>query len=421
MGEIDSTNHSRTQHSLFFSICVLVAAIAGNGGILPRQVWAEEGHLFYGSSPGESNPCSVLWSRGGAIPPEGVNQNKAGAQLQVAGVTGSNPYLRRIQSQIGRFWTAPPVDLSGRAMTVTVAFRLERDGRVNNLKIEKSSGNEYYDIAATRAVQSAVPFPPFPPDMTNPYLDCQYTFGVGEARGGLEPPKKIIVQYSQSSDSDLNFRELHFADGTTTPVAPSYDDCRKHLDKLLNAIHQVPQNEDGLRRLHRLANEIPSVNKEDVGFIQHSELQSYAEDLHNKIRDRTKEITEKVATATRWRQFDALCESKILTSEFPARFRDEPVVSSRPETKTLGRAFCTAVNGGGKVEFQVLDEKTPTVAIFIATTKRRFAVVLQKKMRGDLTEAWRAVEIQTPSDRRPAYEMLGQTFMDGFPELVQNE
>jgi len=120
-----------------------------------------------------------------AAPPvtASIPRTKPTPMLRVPGVSGSNPYLARVQARISSFWTAPPVDLSGKVLTVTVRFRLERDGRVGSVIIEQSSGNDYYDMAAQRAVQSAIPLPPFPPDLTDSYFDAHFTFAVGEAAG----------------------------------------------------------------------------------------------------------------------------------------------------------------------------------------------------------------------------------------------
>ncbi len=112
-----------------------------------------------------------------------VARAKPDTKMRVPGVAGSNQYLARVQARISGLWTAPPVDLSGKALTVVVRFRLERDGRVSSVVIEQSSGNEYYDLSAHRAIQSAVPLPPFPPDLTDPYFDAHFTFAVGEAAG----------------------------------------------------------------------------------------------------------------------------------------------------------------------------------------------------------------------------------------------
>jgi TonB family protein len=111
-----------------------------------------------------------------------VARIKPDTALKVDGVARPNQYWGRVQARIGSFWKPPPVDLSGKAVVV-IKFRLERDGKVGNMSIEQSSGNEYYDLAAQRAVQSAVPLPPFPPDLTDSYFDAHFTFAVGEAAG----------------------------------------------------------------------------------------------------------------------------------------------------------------------------------------------------------------------------------------------
>jgi len=95
------------------------------------------------------------------------------------GMAGYNSYLALVQARINSMWTAPPVDISGKALSVIIKFRLERNGSVSNVMIEKSSGNEYYDISAHRAIQNAMPFPSFPPNLTDPYLDTHFTFTVG--------------------------------------------------------------------------------------------------------------------------------------------------------------------------------------------------------------------------------------------------
>jgi TonB family protein len=112
-----------------------------------------------------------------------MTRTKPETKLRVPGVAGSNQYLSRVQARISSFWTAPPVDLSGKSLIVIVKFRLERDGRISSVMIEQSSGNEYYDLSAHRAIQSAVPLPPFPSDLTESYFDAHFTFAVGEAAG----------------------------------------------------------------------------------------------------------------------------------------------------------------------------------------------------------------------------------------------
>lgn len=158
---------------------------------IPRKE-VEEDHL------GFREPKSAA-----GAPPLSTNvpRGKPDTRLQVVGVTGANQYLARIKARIAGFWTAPPVDISGKALTTTVRFRLERDGRVGSVIIEKSSGNDYYDMAAQRAVQSAIPLPPFPPDLTDSYFDAYFTFAVGETSGAMDYPRKLYGQHRSSAES----------------------------------------------------------------------------------------------------------------------------------------------------------------------------------------------------------------------------
>ncbi len=56
-------------------------------------------------------------------------------------------------------WVRPPV---GSGVEATVYYRIQRDGRVTELRIVRSSGINSFDLAALRAVQSSSPLPPLP-------------------------------------------------------------------------------------------------------------------------------------------------------------------------------------------------------------------------------------------------------------------
>ncbi len=94
--------------------------------------------------------------------------------------SGTSEYLARVQLKISHNWVAPPVDLSGRPLSVVIKFRLHRSGSVSNVTVENSSGNAYYDLAAKRAVLSAEPLPSFPNSMSDHFLDTHFTFSVKE-------------------------------------------------------------------------------------------------------------------------------------------------------------------------------------------------------------------------------------------------
>jgi len=112
-------------------------------------------------------------------PTESGMQNTKTA-LQVSGSSPEgNAYWGRVWSKIDREWVAPPVDVrEGQPIQVVVAFRIERNGSVKNLSIEHSSGNEYYDLAAKRAILDATPLPTFASDMSESFYDIHFQFSV---------------------------------------------------------------------------------------------------------------------------------------------------------------------------------------------------------------------------------------------------
>ena len=121
-----------------------------------------------------------------ARPSEPVVASKPPAQkapvtnIQMTGVAAGNPYLGLIQRRISNQWIAPQVDLSGNPLQVIVKFRLSKSGQVADIVVEQSSGNEYYDMAAKRAVMAASPLPAFPPEMGQAFFDAHFSFSVGE-------------------------------------------------------------------------------------------------------------------------------------------------------------------------------------------------------------------------------------------------
>jgi TonB family protein len=103
--------------------------------------------------------------------------------LKISGTAGSNSYWARVQSIISSHWEPPPIDMAGQTYTMTVKFRLLRDGSIKDVAVQQSSGNAYYDMAGQRAVLRPRVLPAFPADMTDGYKDIEMVFRVGESVG----------------------------------------------------------------------------------------------------------------------------------------------------------------------------------------------------------------------------------------------
>jgi periplasmic protein TonB len=88
-------------------------------------------------------------------------------------------YIRQVHQKIHERW-------NGRAIPgqqPAVIFEIRRDGKLNVVVIDKSSGNAYYDQVALRAINDAGPFPPLPDDFKKPVLRIGLQF-VFDPTGG---------------------------------------------------------------------------------------------------------------------------------------------------------------------------------------------------------------------------------------------
>ena len=84
-------------------------------------------------------------------------------------------YLRQVLRKVEEQWqrrglTQEPVEKP------LVVVEIQRNGSVQMPRIERSSGNAYYDQAALRAIMDASPFPELPRDWTRPVLRVMFRF-----------------------------------------------------------------------------------------------------------------------------------------------------------------------------------------------------------------------------------------------------
>lgn len=68
-------------------------------------------------------------------------------------------YVDQMLAKISSNWSRPPV---GSGIETILHFRIQRDGRITDLRITNSSGINSFDLAALRAVQASSPLPPLP-------------------------------------------------------------------------------------------------------------------------------------------------------------------------------------------------------------------------------------------------------------------
>lgn len=88
-------------------------------------------------------------------------------------------YVESVRRAIGQNWIQTSIDPSVRAARrahSVVAFRIYRNGTINNIRLDTSSGNRSMDDSATRALLSIDKLPALPSDYSGAYVDVTFDF-----------------------------------------------------------------------------------------------------------------------------------------------------------------------------------------------------------------------------------------------------
>ncbi len=112
----------------------------------------------------------------------GAQQAESGTKetltvLRVAGSCKEGYWAEVVKKRIDKKWYTSGGEFQRRQpLQVVLAFRVERNGQVTAPTVVQSSGNEYFDLAAQRAVVASSPLPAFPEKILKPSCTVQHTF-----------------------------------------------------------------------------------------------------------------------------------------------------------------------------------------------------------------------------------------------------
>jgi colicin import membrane protein len=98
----------------------------------------------------------------------------AGTAASVEGDFPFQWYLTAVQRKVYEQWTQPMSALPGQK--AVIVFEIARTGEVTRARIEKTSGDAAYDLAALRAVTAAHPLPPLPPEFKGSVIRVHFGF-----------------------------------------------------------------------------------------------------------------------------------------------------------------------------------------------------------------------------------------------------
>src|SRR5262245_7600499 len=105
--------------------------------------------------------------------PTGVAQG-AGTAASVDGDFPFQWYLTAVQRKVHEQWVQPRTSPQGQRAVIT--FEIARSGEVTGARIEKTSGDAAYDLAALRAVTAANPLPPLPAEFKGTVIRVHFGF-----------------------------------------------------------------------------------------------------------------------------------------------------------------------------------------------------------------------------------------------------
>ena len=116
-------------------------------------------------------------SGAGGVLSTGLSGTGGGGGGTGSGTFPYSYYVQALRDRISGSWYRSLVSPGLRGKHVsTVYFRIGRRGRIQGLKVEKSSGVDALDLSARRAVENASPFPPLPDDFPYSYLVVHFEF-----------------------------------------------------------------------------------------------------------------------------------------------------------------------------------------------------------------------------------------------------
>jgi TonB family protein len=97
-----------------------------------------------------------------------------GAAASVEGDFPFQWYLSAVQRKVYEQWTQPLSSAQGQK--AIIVFEIARNGEVTRARVEKTSGDPAYDVAALRAVTGANPLPPLPQEFKGSMIRVHFGF-----------------------------------------------------------------------------------------------------------------------------------------------------------------------------------------------------------------------------------------------------
>jgi len=122
-------------------------------------------------------PTPGLPEGGTALPKAAMGASGLSGTLAVDGDFRWTYWLLAVRSAIDRNWGGSPgVITGGKPIRATVYFRVDRGGRIKDVRLTESSGVAFFDQKAVRAVTVSDPLVRLPEDYRNDWVGVHFGF-----------------------------------------------------------------------------------------------------------------------------------------------------------------------------------------------------------------------------------------------------
>lgn len=126
-------------------------------------------------------PAKLREAAPSAKPQASAAVNPAGGSARADLEKKYSVYYGVLRDKVQENWIYPE-GLKDGAISVIVSIKIARTGKLLDVSVEKSSGNQAFDASLLKAVKKAAPFPPLPIDLEGSFLETGLRFCPGCAQ-----------------------------------------------------------------------------------------------------------------------------------------------------------------------------------------------------------------------------------------------
>ncbi|MCI5132733.1 MAG: TonB C-terminal domain-containing protein [Candidatus Electrothrix sp. EH2] len=87
-----------------------------------------------------------------------------------------NQYTISLKGRVSSHWQLPEIVNKNSGLSAVVALTVRRDGTIEDMWIERRSGDSFFDQSVIKALKNSEPFPGFPTLINKPTLEFALNF-----------------------------------------------------------------------------------------------------------------------------------------------------------------------------------------------------------------------------------------------------